>query len=70
VSFEVSIYFENHKTIRPVTARQLDKDATNQISKTTKKLKLFVFKTLSNIFMSFKRRYKIQKIMKVRIIIV
>jgi hypothetical protein len=35
---EVSIYFENPKTIPPVTAKQLDSEATNQMRITTSKL--------------------------------
>lgn len=53
VLFEVSTYLANHKTIPPVTARQLERDATTQISRTMKKLILSVLRRLVNTSMSF-----------------
>jgi hypothetical protein len=67
---DVSIYFENHTTIHQVTARQVESDATNQISIINKILIFSVFRRELKNSTSLKRKNKSPKIIKVRNMIV
>jgi hypothetical protein len=51
----LSIYFENPTIIQPVTAKQVDIEATIHIKKIIKKLKLSFFKTSSNNLISLNK---------------